>query len=168
MSEWCTPWKSWISCFNLLNGLNLQPPATQIHKWENTETANTKDCKLEKQKTTKPEKNTKEEVALSLCYGCLWVLRLASLMTADLDAQPRLTKHFDSPFVVRLRLCFSPFFYCLFIVQVFAKDPWCLLSIASYYHYPCCSHETTRLSIYVLSGQGGFLAFHHCGVYPCS
>lgn len=103
-----------------------------------------------------------------LCYGCLWVLQLASLMTADLDAQPRLTKHFDSPFVVRLRLCFSPFFYCLFIVQVFAKDHWCLLSIASYYHYPCCSHETARLSIYVLSGQGGFLAFHHCGVYPCS
>lgn len=87
-------------------------------------------------------------------------------MTADLDAQPRLTKHFDSPFVVRLRLCFSPFFIIVFfIVQVSAKDPWCLLSIASYYHYPCFSHETTRLSIYVLSGQGGFLAFHHCGVY---
>lgn len=34
-------------------------------------------------------------------------------MTADLDAQPRLTKHFDSPFVVRLRLCFSPFLLLL-------------------------------------------------------
>jgi hypothetical protein len=37
-------------------------------------------------------------------------------MTADLDAQPRLTKHFDSPFVVRLRLCFSPFLIVFFTV----------------------------------------------------
>lgn len=37
-------------------------------------------------------------------------------MTADLDAQPRLTKHFDSPFVVRLRLCLSPFFIIVFLL----------------------------------------------------
>lgn len=37
-------------------------------------------------------------------------------MTADLDAQPRLTKHFDSPFVVRLRLCFSPFFIIIVLL----------------------------------------------------
>lgn len=43
-------------------------------------------------------------------------------MTADLDAQPRLTKHFDSPFVVRLRLCFSPFFFFIIIVFLLFKS----------------------------------------------
>lgn len=116
MSEWCTPWKSWISCFNLLNGLNLQPPATQITNGKIRRLQTRKIASSRNRKQPNQKKLPKKKWHCRLCYGCLWVLRLASLMTADLDAQPRLTKHFDSPFVVRLRLCFSPFlllsFYC--------------------------------------------------------
>lgn len=50
-------------------------------------------------------------------------------MTADLDAQPRLTKHFDSPFVVRLRLCFSSFFIVFLLFKSLRKIPGvCYLS----------------------------------------
>lgn len=144
-------------------------PATQITNRKYGDCKKIATSTEQKNNQTRKKYQRRSGIVVCVTDVCGFFNGLAFLMTADLDAQPRLTKHFDSPFVVRLRLCFSSFYFIIVFltVQVFAKDR-CLLSIASYYHYPCRSHETTRLSIYVLSWQGGFLAFHHCGVYVCS
>lgn len=94
--------------------LICNPPATQItngkiRRLQTRKIASSRNRK----KQPNQKKIPKKKWHCRLRYGCLWVLQLAFLMTADLDAQPRLTKHFDSPFVVRLRLCFSPFFFII-------------------------------------------------------
>lgn len=94
--------------------LICNPPATQItngkiRRLQTRKIASSRNRK----KQPNQKKIPKKKWHCRLRYGCLWVLQLAFLMTADLDAQSRLTKHFDSPFVVRLRLCFSPFFFLL-------------------------------------------------------
>lgn len=77
------------------------------------------DCKHERLQARETENNQtrkkyQRRSGIVVCVtDVCGFFQLAFLMTADLDAQPRLTKHFDSPFVVRLRLCFSPFFFII-------------------------------------------------------
>lgn len=69
--------------------------------------------------------------------------RLAfALMTADLDAN-LVSRNILIP------LLLSDCVFFILFSKSFEKDPWCLLSIAFYYHYLCRSWDTTRLSIYV-------------------
>lgn len=102
------PWKSWISSLPL-NGLNL-PPATQITNG-NIRKLHERLQPRQNRKKTNQKKKYQSGIVVCVTDVCGFFNGLAFLMTADLDAQPRLTKHFDSPFVVRLRLCFSPFFF---------------------------------------------------------